>query len=189
MLGSSSTTRSLAAGWARPFIDGMVMAFIFRPEPEYFLKAACGWPDDQGNPGVVSPKADRSGRVPVAPAGDGGRAGLRAELGVDAVHVIFHGLLGEHQMGRDLTIGVTLGDERHDLGFAQRQAERAGHAGDAAGPHLTSGPRLPAVQDATHGMEAATCSARALNGTTCTRSPYASQDRAVPGRHPGPSAD
>src|SRR5258705_9692394 len=110
-----------------------------------------------------------SGQVPVAPAGDGRGAGLGPQLGVDAVHVILDSLLGEHQMGRDLAVGVTLGDERHDLGFAQGQAERAGQAGDAAGPHRTSGPRLPAVRDVTHGTKAATRSARVRNGTNCTR--------------------
>src|SRR5580692_7517347 len=75
-----------------------------------------------------------SGYVPVAPAGDGGRPGLRPELGVDAVHVILDGLLGQHQLGRDLPVGITFRDQCHDLGFAEGQAERAGQAGDAAGP-------------------------------------------------------
>src|SRR3984957_4290058 len=75
-----------------------------------------------------------SGYVPVAPARDGGRPGLGSELGVDAVHVILDGLLGQHQLGRDLPVGVTLRDQGHDLGFAQGQAERAGQAGDAPGP-------------------------------------------------------
>jgi hypothetical protein len=42
MLGSSSTTSSLAPGCVRPFVDGMVMTCIFRPEPEFFLNVPWG---------------------------------------------------------------------------------------------------------------------------------------------------
>jgi hypothetical protein len=70
----------------------------------------------------------------IVPAGDGRRSGLRAQLGIDLVHVILDGLLGQHELGGDLAVGVTLRDQRHDLGLAQRQAERSRHAGDIAGP-------------------------------------------------------
>src|SRR5690349_1690791 len=45
------------------------------------------------------------------PADDGRRAGLRANLCVDPVYVVLHGLLGEHEPGGDFAVGVPCCDE------------------------------------------------------------------------------
>src|ERR1035438_9739552 len=100
----------------------------------------------------------------VIPAGDGGRAGAGTELCVNPVEGILDGLLGEDQLAGDLAVGVPFRDESHDLRLARRKAERADHSGDAAGPHLSSGPLLPARFDSTHGTNMTLMSARGANG-------------------------
>src|ERR1700730_9303631 len=99
----------------------------------------------------------------VIPAGDGGRAGAGTELRVNPVDVILDGLLGEDQLAGDLAVGVAFRDESHDLRLACGKAERADHSGDAAGPHLSSGPLLPARCDSTHGTNMTLMSARGAN--------------------------
>src|ERR1035441_2168225 len=99
----------------------------------------------------------------VVPAGDGGRAGAGPEFRVNPVDVILDGLLGEDQLAGDLAVGVAFRDESHDLRLARGKAERADHSGDAAGPHLSSGPLLPARCDSTHGTNMTLMSARGAN--------------------------
>src|ERR1700680_3060793 len=99
----------------------------------------------------------------IVPPGDGRRTGCRTELGVDPFDMVFDGLLDEEQLAGDLAVGVPVRDERHDLGLAGGKAERADHSGDAAGPHLSSGPLLPASCDATHGTNTTLMSARGIN--------------------------
>src|SRR6266851_4727065 len=98
----------------------------------------------------------------VTPAGDRRRARTGAEFGIDPVHMVLNGLLGEHQLRRDLAVGVPLRDKRHDLSLTDGKAERASHRVHAAGPHLTSGPRLPAKYAATHGTNTTLMSARGV---------------------------
>src|ERR1700691_3755517 len=59
-----------------------------------------------------------AGRKPVR---DRLRAGLHAELGVDAPHVVLHCLLRKEQMRGDLAVCAAAGDQRHDLALASRQ--------------------------------------------------------------------
>src|SRR5688572_13657638 len=80
--------------------------------------------DPQARPGEW--RCRRAGPVSLVPrllpAGppepDGGDARVHAELGVDAVDVVLDGLLAEEQALRDLAVGLTRGDEVHDLGLA-----------------------------------------------------------------------
>src|ERR1039457_5881880 len=99
----------------------------------------------------------------IIPAGDGGRAGAGPELRVNPVDVILDGLLGEDQLAGDLAGGGPFRGEGHDLRLARRKAERADHSGDTAGPHLSSGPLLPARFDSTHGTNMTLMSARGAN--------------------------
>src|ERR1039458_3131565 len=99
----------------------------------------------------------------VVPAGDGGRAGAGPEFRVNPVDVILDGLLGEDQLAGDLAVGGAFRDEGRDLRLARGKAERADHSGDAAGPHLSSGPLLPARCDSTHGTNMTLMSARGAN--------------------------
>ena len=52
----------------------------------------------------------------------------RVELAEDVRDVDAGGLDADHELARDLAVGVAAGDERQDLGLARRQAEGVGEA-------------------------------------------------------------
>jgi hypothetical protein len=45
---------------------------------------------------------------------------LEVELREDRAHVVLHRLIGQEDVGRDLLVGLALGDEREDLLFLTR---------------------------------------------------------------------
>src|SRR5215469_17431354 len=108
--------------------------------------------EPRASPGVeplAPPGAEPLARSPpavagVGPADDRRRPGIGSEFGVDPVHVVFHGLLGEYKAGGNLPVRVPVRDKGHDLSFARRKAQRARVARHAGGPHLTSAHPTPA---------------------------------------------
>src|SRR5437764_5563885 len=123
MLGSSSTTSSLASGRCRTSVS-ISMLYILAPYAEDNLKVR--WirsPFRAQGPTAEMPR--QAGLLPVrgsgglAPVGDGGGPRAHAELGVDAADVVLHGLLGQEQASGDLPVGLTVRDERHDLHLAR----------------------------------------------------------------------
>src|SRR5512146_1693469 len=120
MLGSSSTTRSLASGRCRASVSVSMLCIVTR-YAEDNLKVR--W--------ISSPSAGRDtgrgssrGGPGSAPVGDGGGPRADAQLGIDASDVVLHGLLGQEQVRGDLPVGLPVRDQRHDLHLARGQSVR-----------------------------------------------------------------
>src|ERR1700730_17816757 len=128
MLGSSSTTSSLASGRCRASVC-ISMLYILAPHAEDNLKVR--WirsPSRAHAPTAEMPR--QAGPLPVrgsgglAPVGDGGGPRAHAQLGVDPSDVVLHGFLGQEQMSGDFPVGLPVRDERHDLHLACGQPVR-----------------------------------------------------------------
>src|SRR5690606_24743486 len=80
-----------------------------------------------------------------APPSDRGRARPYAELGVDPVHMVLDGLLTQEETPSDLAIGVTGGDQLHDLGLPLAEHALAAvfdsHPASVKEPYDRRGPR------------------------------------------------
>jgi DNA-binding NarL/FixJ family response regulator len=68
-----------------------------------------------------------SSRPELPPAAHRLTALAHREALVDAADVVFHRLLGDDQLSRDLPVGQTLSDEPHDLELAGPQTQGMGH--------------------------------------------------------------
>src|SRR5215831_8299857 len=138
-----------------------------------------------GPPGAERPPRSRPAVACVGPADDGRRPGIGSEFGVNPVHVVFHGLLGEHKAGCDLPVRVPLRDKRHDLRLARRKAQRARVARHAGGPHLTSAHPNTSEYVARHVIETCPCprKSRWARRVVNTRSPPATAVIRPPGVH------
>src|SRR6266568_8913697 len=158
MLGSSSTTSSLASARCRASVS-VSMLCILALHAEDNLNARWIRSPFRG-PGPTAQGPRGAGRLPVrgpgglAPVGDGGGPGAHAELGVDPADVIFHGLLGQEQASGDLPVGLTVRDEGHHLHLAGGESVRfpraiAGRA--KSGPLASVRPRDLAIIHLTSG--------------------------------------
>src|SRR6266568_6106077 len=128
MLGSSSTTSSLASARCRASVS-VSMLCILALHAEDNLNARWIRSPFRG-PGPTAQGPRGAGRLPVrgpgglTPVGDGGGSGAHAELRVDPADVILHGLLGQEQASGDLPVGLPVRDEGHDLRLARGQSVR-----------------------------------------------------------------
>src|SRR5487761_295980 len=117
------------------------------------LRAANAGSSGAANAGLSLASAARTAGNAL-PVGDRGRAGTNAEFGVDPVDVVLYGFLRDGQRGRDLGVGVSLGDQRHDFRLAGGQAGSGRDSGNAVGTHATSGSCGPVTDcDGTHDTE------------------------------------
>src|SRR2546421_2642922 len=135
MLGSSSTTSSLASARCRASVS-VSMLCILAPHAEDNLNVRWIRSPFRGRGPTTEGPAERAGcprgagRLPVrgpgglAPVGDGGGPGAHAELRVDPADVVLHGLLGQEQASGDLPVGLTVRDEGHDLHLARGKPVR-----------------------------------------------------------------